>query len=146
MTLLLLVLSWALERRSFHRKSVSVTHTSPHRHHSTHGPTSILSFHHYFIGAAVMVSLLSSSLPPLLLPSTQPPPLPLPLQSHCYCHRYCRNAFLYESPHFASNRYKGEMPFLLTLSMTTSFRSYNLFCVLLCTLTAVGVMRIYTYV
>lgn len=48
-----------------------------------------------------------------------------------HCHRYCRNAFffspLYESLHFARNWHKGEMPFLLTLSMTTSFRSYNLF-------------------
>lgn len=46
-----------------------------------------------------------------------------------------------------TDRHKGEMPFLLTLSMTTSFRSYNLFflCFLFCTLTAVGVMRIYIY-
>lgn len=55
--------------------------------------------------------------------------------------------FYNESSHFASNRHKGEMPFLFTLSMTTSFRSYNLFflCRLLCTLTAVGVMRIYIH-
>lgn len=46
---------------------------------------------------------------------------------------------------FFSNQHKGEMPFLLTLSMTTSFRSYNLFLLPLCTLTAVGVMRIYIF-